>query len=136
MCTRIFSEISKYKCIFWVEVWLYNIISSIYFPFILYLVKELIDSIYFLFGGWPWIGNIRGGVHWTIHRVQHSRKLYVSILTKNFTEWSKKKSWCDLEKKCLRNSKIYFDGVFLSIYSHLLKTLELSKLRRKKGRGL
>jgi hypothetical protein len=32
---------------------------------------------------------------------------------------------------CLRNSKIFFDGVFLSIYSHLVKKLELSKLRRK-----
>ena len=32
----------------------------------------------------------------------------------------------------LRNSKIFFDGVFLSIYSHLLKKLELYKLSRKK----
>ena len=38
----------------------------------------------------------------------------------------------DLEEKCLRNSKIFFDGVFLSIYSHLVKKSELSKLRRKK----
>jgi hypothetical protein len=30
----------------------------------------------------------------------------------------------------LRNSKIFFDGLFLSIYSHLLKKLELSKLCR------
>ena len=35
-------------------------------------------------------------------------------------------------EKFLRNSKIFFDGVFLSIYSHLLKKLELSKLCRKK----
>ena len=35
----------------------------------------------------------------------------------------------------MRNSKIFFDGVFLSIYSHLLKKLELSKLCRKKGFG-
>ena len=40
--------------------------------------------------------------------------------------------WCDLEEKCLGNSKIFFDGVFLSIYSHLLKKLELSELNRKK----
>ena len=33
----------------------------------------------------------------------------------------------------LRNSRIY--GVFLSIYSHLLKKLELSKLCRKKSYG-
>ena len=44
----------------------------------------------------------------------------------------KKSLWCDLEERCLRNSKIFFDGVFLSIYSHLLKKSELSKLRRKK----
>ena len=30
------------------------------------------------------------------------------------------------------NSKIFFDGVFLSIFSHLLKKLKLSKLCRKK----
>ena len=38
---------------------------------------------------------------------------------KKSTGWSKKSLWCDLEEKCLRNSKIFFDGVFLSIYSHL-----------------
>jgi hypothetical protein len=37
----------------------------------------------------------------------------------------KKSLWCDLEEKCLRNSKIFFDGVFLSIYSHIVKKLEL-----------
>ena len=37
--------------------------------------------------------------------------------------------------KVFKNSKIFFDGVFLSIYSHLLKKLELSKLCRKKLRG-
>ena len=36
----------------------------------------------------------------------------------------------DLEEKCLRNSKIFFDGVSLSMYSHLVKKLELSKLCR------
>jgi hypothetical protein len=36
----------------------------------------------------------------------------------------------------VRNSKIFFDGVFLSIYSHLLKKLVLSKLCRKKVMGL
>ena len=44
----------------------------------------------------------------------------------------KKRLWCDLEEKFLRNSKIFFDGVFLSIYSHLLKNLELSNLIEKK----
>ena len=48
---------------------------------------------------------------------------------------SKKSLWCDLEEKCLRNSKIFFDGVFPSVYSHLVKKLELSKLCRKKGYG-
>ena len=48
----------------------------------------------------------------------------------------KKSLWCDLEEKCLRNSNMFFDGVFLSIYSHLLKKLELSKLCRKKVIGL
>ena len=48
------------------------------------------------------------------------------------TGWSKKSLSCDLEEKRLRNSKIFFDGVFLSIYSHLLKKLELSKLCKKK----
>ena len=40
----------------------------------------------------------------------------------------KKSLWCDLEEKCLGNSNIFFDGVFLSVYSHLLKKLELYKL--------
>ena len=40
--------------------------------------------------------------------------------------------WFDLEEKCLRNSKIGFDGVFLSIYLFILKKLELSKLCTKK----
>ena len=31
----------------------------------------------------------------------------------------------------MRNSKIFFDGVFLSIYLHILKKLEFSKLCRK-----
>ena len=48
----------------------------------------------------------------------------------------KKSLLCDLEEKCLRKSKIFFDGVFLSIYSHLVKNLELSKLSRKKVMGL
>ena len=51
------------------------------------------------------------------------------------TGWSKKSLCCDLEEKCLRNSKMFFDGVFLSIYSHLLKKLELFKLCRKKSYG-
>ena len=48
----------------------------------------------------------------------------------------KKNLWCDLEEKCLWNSKIFFDGVFLCIYSHLLKKLELFELNRKKVIGL
>ena len=36
-----------------------------------------------------------------------------------YTGWSKKSLWYDLEEKCLLNSKIFFDGVFLSIYLHL-----------------
>ena len=43
-----------------------------------------------------------------------------------FTGWSKIKFMMWSRK--VRNSKIFFDGVFLSIYSHLLKKLELSKL--------
>ena len=35
------------------------------------------------------------------------------------------------EEKSLRNSKFMFDGAFLSIYSHLFKKLELSRLCRK-----
>ena len=35
--------------------------------------------------------------------------------------------------KVFENSKIVFDGVFLSIYSHRVKKLKLSKLRRKQG---
>ena len=45
-----------------------------------------------------------------------------------YSGWSKK---IDLEEKGLRNSKIFFDGVFLSMFSHLVK-LEFSKLHRKK----
>ena len=40
--------------------------------------------------------------------------------------------WIDLEEKGLRNSKIFFDGVFLYLYTHLIKKLEIFKLRRKK----
>ena len=45
----------------------------------------------------------------------------------DYTEWSKKCLSCDLDENCLRNSKIFFDGVFLSIYSHILKKLWGSK---------
>ena len=41
-----------------------------------------------------------------------------------------------LGKNCLRNSKIFFDGVFLSIYSYLFQKLKLSKLYRKNLRVL
>ena len=48
----------------------------------------------------------------------------------------KKSLWCDLEEKCLWNSKMFSDGVVLYIFSHLLKKLELSKLFRKEIIGL
>ena len=48
----------------------------------------------------------------------------------------KKSVSCDLEEKYLGNYKIFFDGVFLSIYSHLLKKLKLFKLCRKKVMGI
>jgi hypothetical protein len=41
-----------------------------------------------------------------------------------------------LGKICLRNSKIFFDGVFFSIYSYLFQKLKLSKLYRKNLRVL
>ena len=49
---------------------------------------------------------------------------------------SKKSLWCDLEEKCLRNSKIFFDGVFLFSFLHLLKKSGLFKLCIKKVMGL
>ena len=59
------------------------------------------------------------------------KNLYRYLEHIHYTGWSKKSLWFDLEEKCLRSSNIFFDGVFLSIYSHLLKTLELSELCRK-----
>ena len=53
-----------------------------------------------------------------------------------YTGWSKKNLLCDLEEKCLRNSKMFFDRVFLSINSDLLKKLELLKFCRKNVIGL
>ena len=44
----------------------------------------------------------------------------------------KKSLLCDLEQKFLINSKIFFDGVFLSLYLHHFKKLEISKLCGKK----
>ena len=44
--------------------------------------------------------------------------LYVD-LSINLQGGPKESSGCDLEEKCLLNSKIFFDGVFLSIYLHL-----------------
>ena len=35
----------------------------------------------------------------------------------------------------MENSKIFLDGVFLSIYSHLVNKLELSNLCRKKSKN-
>ena len=46
----------------------------------------------------------------------------------HYTGWSKKKFTMWSRGKVLRNSKIFFDGVFLSIYSHLVKKFKLSKL--------
>ena len=37
----------------------------------------------------------------------------------------KKSLWCHIEEKCLGNTKIFFDGVFLSIYSHRKKIMGL-----------
>ena len=78
--------------------------------------------------------------------------LYKEFLNKNMYIWlpgadcyitfhwiqggPKKSLWIDLAEKCLRNTKIFFDGVFLSINSHLFKKLDLSKLHRKKVIGL
>ena len=61
--------------------------------------------------------------------------LWPSMIFKETQGGPKKSLWCDLEEQCLRNSKIFYDGVFLSIFSHLLKKLELSKLCRKKLLG-
>jgi hypothetical protein len=49
--------------------------------------------------------------------------LYLQIIQSG----PKKSLSCDLDENCLRNSKIFFDGVFLSIYSHILKKLWGSK---------
>ena len=59
------------------------------------------------------------------------------MILKEYIQGGPKKSlWCDLEENCLWKSKTFFDGVFPSIYSHLLKKLELSKFNRKKVMGL
>ena len=63
------------------------------------------------------------------HNLDSSLMLFIAIYLQG---GPKKSLWIDLEEKCLRNSKMFFDGVFLSIYSHLLKKLELLKLCRKK----
>ena len=60
---------------------------------------------------------------------------WISLNSKYLQGGPKKSLWCDLEEKCLRNSKIFFDGVFPSMYSHLLKKLELFKLCIKKSNG-
>ena len=40
----------------------------------------------------------------------------INYLGEKYIQCGPKKSlWCDLDVKCLRNSKIFFDGVFLSI---------------------
>ena len=45
-----------------------------------------------------------------------------------------KKVYESIQRKSV--SKIFFNGVFLSIYSHLVKKFELFKLCRKKVMGL
>ena len=64
------------------------------------------------------------------------RQMALNEVDRNVQGGSKKSLWCDLEEKCLRNSKIFFDGVFLSMYAHLVKKFQLSKLSRKKVMGL
>ena len=43
----------------------------------------------------------------------------------------KKSLWCDLEEKCLGNSKKTINVVFLSVYLHLLEKLDLYELWKK-----
>ena len=62
--------------------------------------------------------------------------LVKNIFLYNIQGGPKKSLSCYLEEKFLRNSEIFFHGVFLSICSHLLKKLELSKLCRRKVMGL
>ena len=40
----------------------------------------------------------------------------LKVLHIHYTGLPKKSLWCDLEEKCLRNSKFFFNGVFLSLY--------------------
>ena len=40
----------------------------------------------------------------------------IEIAIQNIQGGPKKSLQCDLEEKCLRNSEIFFDGVFLSTY--------------------
>ena len=40
-------------------------------------------------------------------------KISTHPLVQEYTGWTKKRLRCDLEEKGLRNSKIFFDGVFL-----------------------
>ena len=46
--------------------------------------------------------------------VSYLRKLVNSMCEEalNIQGGPRKSLWCDLEEKCLRNSKIFFDGVF------------------------
>ena len=44
----------------------------------------------------------------------------------------KKSLWCDLEEKCLWNSKIFFDRVFLSIYRIFSKSYSFLRVIEKK----
>ena len=78
------------------------------------------------------------------NKAVHRRKRVLTKVVKTLTVHNfffiyrvvKKSLWCYLQEMFLRNSKIFFDVVFLSIHSHLLKKLELSKLCRKKVMGL
>ena len=54
----------------------------------------------------------------------------------DYTGWTKKCLWIDLEKKCFRNSKIFLMESFsLYIYSHFLKKLDLLSYVDKKLLG-
>ena len=73
------------------------------------------------------------------HPILEKEKIKLQLLLLHswkFEQQSGQKKVYESRGKTLRSSNIFFDGVFLSIYSHLLKKLELSKRCRKKVMGL
>jgi hypothetical protein len=66
-----------------------------------------------------WVTNLKA---------QSKRFIILTVFdqTKIHAGCPRKSLWIGLEEKCLINSKIFFGGVFLYLYSHLLKKLELS----------